>query len=192
MTLIVTNLTPLERIFPYSGVPELLQNRSAFARAEIVHTVRDGAIALTGSGDDSFVQISGALPVNYSYSLADFFFTIHSAAGDTNTYDSTLTFFINDDLSGANRSWEIYPRNSGLIGQFSSGLSESMMYCLDCFPTMVMRAATGQAINYALGVHNPTTNDTAYTCNFYTRWQQFDINQVHDAALNSQQSVRTR
>lgn len=192
MAIITTNLTPIEAIFPYSGVPELLQNRSAFARAEIQHTVRDGVVAATTAGNTALVRIIGSLPANYSYSLCDFFFAIQGAAGEVNTFSATLTLHINDDLSGTDRHWELYIPNESSLAESSTTLAMTRTFCLKCFPTQVMRAATGQQINYDLIIYDDTAEEEAYNANFYIRFQQFDINQVHDAALNSQAPVRSR
>jgi len=193
MAIDVTSLAPITDVFPYSGVGELLQNRSAFARAEVTFTVLGGVIPLTGVGDSMYVLTSGTLPANFSYSLTDFFLGISAASGDTNTFDSELSVWINDSVvEGTTRSWELFPRSTGQLSSFNGGLISTMSYCIDCFPSNVMRSIPGQQLNFIIGANNSTTNQSAYEWNFYMRWQQFDINQAHDAALNSAIPVRTR
>lgn len=193
MATITTTIITIDNILPYEGVGEVLQQRSDFARAEITHTRRDQTIAATGAGDDSFVVIDGILPANFAYTLTDLYFSIESAAGVTNSYDPTCGFFLMDSLStGALRTWELHLPNFARAGVNGATGTEILAYHFESMPQMVMRPASGQQLGYQLGVFNPVQNLAAHLCNFYARFQQFDINQAIHVAVNTQLPVRAR
>ncbi len=192
MAVDTTSFSPNPSVFPYSGVSELLQHRSDFPRSEIEFITLNGAIPLTGVGDSSFVVYAAVLPANFSYVLTDFFLAIHSAAAATNNFNAALTLFVNDDVLGVVRSYEIFLPNESTNAKFGSTQIDTRTYCITCFPTQLLRSPGGGAIELSAQATNETTNDTAYTTDFYCRFQQFDVNQAHDAAVNRQTPVRTR
>lgn len=190
-----TTIVPVETLFPYSGVTELLQNRSDFPRAEIIHARRDVTIPLTGVGDDSFVTIEGFLPLNFSYALTDLYFMIESAAGATNNYETSLSMSFQDSLftvAGAGRTWELYLPNFARPALSTVLSTQVLTYEFPMVPSFIMRPPDGHQIGYTLGLINATTNDTAYNANFFARFQQFDINQSHSAIANLQTPIRGR
>lgn len=193
MAVVTTTVTPVVSIDPYTGVDELLQNRSDFPRSEIRHTRRDVTIAATGVGDNQFVSISGNMPQNFAYCLTDLFFSLESAAGNTNNFDTTIAFGLIDSLStGSARTWELHLPNLGSIAVKDADQKQIMAYHFQVMPSMVMSPPTGHQIGYELSAFNGTANDGAYLGNFYARFQQFDINQTINAAVNRQTPVRTR
>lgn len=194
MALITTTLTPVVNVFPYSGIPELLQNKSDFARSEILFTILNGVVPATAAGNNSFVQAACTLPVNFAYSLSDLFLAVHSEDAGTNNYSPIAVIFASDDgVAGTMRSWQIFlPNKSEAVGEFSGALQETLTYCITCMPTMVMRAQEGRQIRLWINLYNSSLEDEAYTVNLYARFQQFDINQVHSAQLNTQLPVRSR
>lgn len=192
MAVITTSITPSLKVFPYSGVPELLLDRSDFPRSEIEFKVLNGAIALTGVGDSMFVALACVLPLNYAYTLSDFFLTIHSAAGATNNFNTALTLFINDDVLGLVRTYEIFLPNESTSAMFGATMIDTKTYCITCFPTQLLKGETGGQIELSIQGTNETTNDTAYTLDFFARFQQFDVNQAQNADVNRQTPVRTR
>lgn len=193
MAVITTTFTPEPSPDPYSGVSQLIIDNSDVSRGEIVFSVFDGAVALSGVGDNQFITITCLLPLNYSYTLADFFLSITSTAGETNGFDDALACRLLDDNTGTDRTFAfMLPNHAGPIANFSAGLKEVLTYCLDCFPTQLLKSAGQGALNLNVQCFNATANDAAYEVNFYARFQQFDINQALNAQVNRQTPVRTR
>lgn len=192
MATVTTNPVPVITYHPYAGVPDILAELSSIPRGHIDVSVEQGAIALSGAGDNQLVVLSVSLPANFAYALVNLSMSIRANSG-------SLLVDFNDDASFR---WE---NGSGTartivddVAMTANGVSTMAsaplglkIWSHGALPNYVMSPANSSAqVGFTAHVFNPNVEDQAYLFNFYAKFLQFDIEQTLHYAPNAPIPVR--
>ena len=192
MAVITTTVDATLEPFSFSGYQDVRDRNRNTARAQIFAFVRNGAIALTGAGDNQFFVLRTDLPVNFGYALVDYCFSVTSAAAGTVNFanDVALNWF--NATTAANRTMDVP------LGMVSSGAAnmnstnnESKFYKLVCPYNGIVQGRSGESCRLQLEMFNETANDAAYTFDLAARFIQYDIEQLNNSDVNTPQLARS-
>lgn len=193
MAIVTTNVVPTVEVFPLTGFSEPRAEKTGLARGLAIVRAKDAAIALTGVGDNQEVNLSFSLPRNFSYALT------HMALGVTATTALTYNFALAvsgvlfDATDSTVRMTDIpigMDCPTVAISESGGTAVESATYKPTNLFSGVLRAIDQQTVFFFLTLFNKTTNDGAYTIDFYAEFLQYDINQSYHVTVNSPIPVR--
>lgn len=186
MATVDVSLTPIETIFPFTGITEVVRDRSEVPRAELFYSLLSGSIAAAGAGDDTRVNVAVTLPRNFAYVLIEANVYLDQAAGTTFGWDSDIY----GSLTDGNSTTRLYNYNFFLEG--SSVMIDTQqdrprkVYQLlgNQVPNIVcLPREGGQAIcslSFGSTGQNVQTN-----AQLFLRFLQYDVTQAHHFDVNT-------
>lgn len=186
MALVVTTFTPLPELFSYSGLPDVITERSQFPRGEVAFNIFAGAVDAPGAGDNARISIQMSLPPGYAYVLREAHYSL--AASDTEDWEAVapLTF---DNASSGDATWqapiELFSEAKGTSRRIYTKQSDLKQVVLPGGPTP---GITSMLVSIT---HTNQNDDGLAVTVFATvRFLQFDIEQAHHFEVNQATPVR--
>lgn len=191
MATTTTSITPDPIINPFSGRGELGNYRSTAARAQIVFKINQVAVTVAGSGEFQRVVVNMNLPLNFSYTLADFSARISGVNADDWSNVGELTL---NDSDGSNRSFLFSQEviSTGVIDEFGSNASKARFYC-PCGPFLRALMIQQPGLPAPLVFHtlsNPVIDGAVGVYSMYARFLVYDVNQTHHVEVNTPLLIR--
>lgn len=183
MATITSSLVPAaERIGYIAPVPNQELWQTPIPRGEVVFSLINGAITVSGAGDNQLLLITATLPSGFAYVLAESYLSIKNA--DVDAWQAVARFRLRD--SSNTPRWSIHQRYEAgaVINETTANFTRT--YQLNCTPMQKVmlcdRATSGELV---VSCMNLTLDQAAGTVDFFCRFYQFDLNQGFHWAVNT-------
>lgn len=183
MALVVTSVTPDPVPFPYSG----RQKPDQAPMGEIIFASGNQDIALTGVGDNQFLNLTCNPPQNFAYVMMEASLRIRvDNTGDTNNFNTIAqtNWRDNNKMSSFNQRMD-----AGAVFD-NAGFEELTFVHAGNLPTIMAVPNSGEQTSWIMTCFNSTANDVAYVAVGFVRMLQFDLQQAHDWRSNVPLLVR--
>ena len=182
-----TDITPTQRIFPFTGIPDVSSVRSDLPRAEIRGFVADQDIAQAGLGNDRVVVFTQVMPANFSYALVSCSFVFFAGTGETTDFTSAYSYVQIGTVAGNRRYIPLETKVSS--SEATQTIRAFYQFSL-VPPKEVLMPDPGQDVRLIVSVPDPVDNGPANICNFHSRFLQFDVSQAHHVQVNTPTLIR--
>lgn len=182
MALTTTTFSPPGVQFPYIGIGvAAAQYITAIPSAEIVHTVRDEAITVAGSGNEQVVIITCDLPASFCYVLVESWFRITSDNADD--WDQQAVANFTDSLTASVVTMPLIYDNDQLGRNSVAELSRT--YGLKTVPSKLIVPTSNDDARVTVKIFNVVQNGGVGVMKFYARFLRFDRNQAQYWQVNT-------
>lgn len=187
MAVDTTTITPTITATPFAGYTQSNVD-TVGARGVIEASVSAVSIPAPGAGDNQLLKLNITLPPNFAYSMVDYCLELRSSSSVFNWQDnSVLQINQNTAGNGVSRPVGLKSTGTGLIG---STPQASAYYVPVCPTTALFRGINADSPFIQADFFNSTANDVEYFVLLYSRFLQFDIEQLRNLEVNSPIPVR--
>jgi len=181
MATVTTTITPTPVPFPYSGLPDVISERTGIPRGEQSFNENGTAITLAGVGDVQQLIVNCNLPPGYAYVFREC--NAFNLATDATDWDSTAYLGFTDSLTGGEQSFKIAVEMAS-SGATQFGTRKIINSPIEPFRQVILPANGTSQIQAQLIWTNAVTNGAVGSLFFSCRFLQFDIEQAHHYAVN--------
>lgn len=191
MATVTTALTPTPTIFPMQGIDDTVRDLSRVPRAEVFFSLDSEDVPVATGGDDSRINITCNLPVNFSYVVMEMNMKIDQASGTTWGWESRSSGFVLPGSVG-NRDYN--------ANFFSEGGDVSITDLQDVrvrrifqfkdLPSMVILPKMGDQASIGCQIGSASVDNAASKVQFMCRLLQFDVTQAHHFQVNTPTPIR--
>lgn len=160
-------------------------SESPIPKAEIIYAITGGTVTAAAAGEDQEMIIFCPLRQGYAYVLTEMEMLFREAeAGDIGDWDASMT------ATTTNGAWVAANRfDGGIAVNNSTSLQDRTFKCAQ--PTQKIIIPTGPAAaNLFIRGWNTSIDGGPMTVNFLARFLEFDLQQAHHWAIQSQFPVR--
>lgn len=187
MTATIITIEP--RVFPFTSLSQVEQERSLVPRGEVIFTTFDEAITAGGAGGQEVI-INMTPPFNFAYAIVDCSLRIGAAStADINDWNNEAPGTIIENR-GANRflTMPFEGENKGV--HLSIGIAFTRDYTFKVLPKALFEPNVDTTSPVSLAVANSVAGGLAATADVFVRLLQYDISQKHHFAVNTPIPVR--
>lgn len=182
MAVISTTFTPDAEVFPFTGLGDLVTDRSDHPRGEVSYNILNGVVTAGAAGDSQALFVRCVLPANFSYALVDIYASlVGTALGDSDDWDDGGLFTMVEIVDGVQTM-------ACFMGGHATGIAGVIKSWI--WPKTVGRvvkggSTAGAAIVPTLNLQNQVLDGAANSLQFYARFLQYDIVQQHHIGVNT-------
>lgn len=188
MATTTTTVSPQPVPFPYSGMPDVIGEKTGIPRGEISFSEPDGSIIVAESAELQRLNIRCCLPIGYAYVLRE----MHLSLSGADTADWSLFghgIWQDAETASIRKHVMAFPLFSPGVIPLET-LTRSNYRSVNIPKQVVLPVSTAEGPILIATLVNPVADGTLMKFLFSARFLQYDIEQSFHYSVNSPAPVR--